>query len=331
MNLPVLICDDSGMARKQLARSLPGGWDIDISFACNGQEAINAIYQGKGDILFLDLNMPVMDGYQVLEYIRSNDLPTMVIVVSGDIQKPAYDKVKSLGALDFIKKPASGDKICSILQQYGILDNPQRQTFSELSRFDGIHIELKELMQEVVNVAMGKAGSRLSKMLNTFIKLPVPKVSIVPFNLLSSRIAARNYHALSGISEGFIGNNITGEAILLVDDSSFFRLFKLFDYDQHLRKVSDLEVLMDLSSVITGACLQSMATQLDLQLSYSHPVMLGRKQSVDTLLNGDGGEQSVLAIEVNYAIPDHEIECDLLIVFTEASIQELKERTGCLA
>ncbi|MCC5880844.1 MAG: response regulator [Idiomarina sp.] len=330
MTLPVLICDDSAMARKQMARSLPGDWDVDISFAADGAEAIDAIRAGKGDILFLDLNMPNMDGYEVLEAIRQDDLPTMVIVVSGDVQSPAYERVKSLGALDFIKKPASSEKIASILKQYGILAHPQAQNDSELHRFDNIQVELHELLQEVINVAMGEAGSRLSEMLKTFVQLPVPRVFSLPFNQLSQHIAARRFDSLSGVTEGFIGNHITGEAILLTDEQSFSRLFNLFNYDQRLRKVSDLEVLMDLSSVITGACLQNMATQLDLQLSFTHPVMLGRKQKVAELLRGNAGAQMVTAVEVNYAIPEHGVECDLLIVFTESSTAELQARTGCM-
>ena len=330
MTIPVLICDDSAMARKQMARSLPGDWDVDISFAADGEEALQAIRAGKGDILFLDLNMPNMDGYEVLQAIRKDDLPTMVIVVSGDVQAPAYERVKALGALDFITKPASSDKIAAILKQYGVLENPQVQNDSELHRFDGITVRLHELLQEVVNVAMGDAGARLSEMLNTFVQLPVPRVTSLPFNQLADHVAARRFESLSGVTEGFIGNHITGEAILLTDEQSFSRLFNLFNYDQRLRKVSDLEVLMDLSSVITGACLQSMAIQLDLQLSFSHPVMLGRKQTAAELLRGNAGAQMVTAVEVNYAIPDHGVECDLLIVFTESSMKELHERTGCL-
>ncbi|WP_338022827.1 response regulator [Aliidiomarina soli] len=332
MPLPVLICDDSAMARKVMARSLPGDWDIDVSFACDGREAISAIEAGRADLLFLDLNMPVMDGYEVLQTIRQRDLPTMAIVVSGDVQQAAYDQVMALGALDFIKKPANSTKIADILQRYGIVEKPQppsERIVDSVADTPTLAVALQDLMQEVVNIAMGEAGASLSKLLNTFVKLPVPKVMSCRYDELHRHIAAANYTTLSGVTEGFIGNNITGEAILLIDEQSFGRLFKLFDYDQRLRKVSDLEVLVDLSSVITGACLQSIGTQLDLQLSYSAPVMLGRQQNASELLNNANKAQQVLAIEVNYAIPDQSIDCDLLIVFTEQSIAELEDRAGC--
>lgn len=326
MSLPVLICDDSAMARKVMARSLPEGWDIDVSYAANGEEAIAAIKAGRGDLLFLDLNMPTMDGYEVLQYIREHDLPSMVIVVSGDIQQSAYDRVKALGALDFIKKPANSEKIATILTTYGIFEST---TVAPDEDFTTLNVSLQELMQEVVNIAMGEAGARLSNLLNTFVKLPVPRVFTCHYDALHQHIAAGSFQSLSAVTEGFIGNNITGEAMLLVDEKSFAQLFTLLDYDQRLRKVSDLEVLVDLSSLITGPCLQSIGTQLDLQLSFSAPVMLGRQQGADSLLNNHGKNEEVLVIEVNYAIPDHQVECELLLVFTHTSIHELEQRAGC--
>ena len=54
MSLPVLICDDSALARKSMARSLPKDWDITVSFAENGELGLEAIRAGKGDVVFED-------------------------------------------------------------------------------------------------------------------------------------------------------------------------------------------------------------------------------------------------------------------------------------
>lgn len=83
MTIPVLICDDSGFARKQITQALPKHWDADLFYAQNGQEALELIRMGKADALFLDLTMPVMDGFEVLETIHREDLPTLPIVISG--------------------------------------------------------------------------------------------------------------------------------------------------------------------------------------------------------------------------------------------------------
>ncbi|WP_096087517.1 response regulator [Agaribacterium haliotis] len=120
MSLPLLICDDSNMARKQVARALPEHWNAEITFASNGAEGLEAIREGKGEIVFLDLTMPEMDGYHVLEAIKDEGLKAMVIVISGDIQPEAQDRVKKLGALAFIKKPINKDKLASTLKDYGL-------------------------------------------------------------------------------------------------------------------------------------------------------------------------------------------------------------------
>ena len=121
MALPVLLCDDSSFARKQMKRALPDGWDIDLTFATNGVERVEAIRKGKGEVVVLDLTMPEMDGYGVREMIRKEDLPAMVIVVSGDIQPDAQERVKKLGAMAFIKKPIDKAKAVQILTEFGIL------------------------------------------------------------------------------------------------------------------------------------------------------------------------------------------------------------------
>ena len=121
MAIPLLICDDSNMARKQVARSLPKNWDVDITFASNGLEAVEAIRQGKGEMMFLDLTMPQMDGFGVLETIRDENLKSIVIVISGDIQPVARERVMQLGAIEFIKKPVSPEKLAETLETYGLL------------------------------------------------------------------------------------------------------------------------------------------------------------------------------------------------------------------
>ena len=120
MGIPLLICDDSNMARKQVARSLPTDWEVDITFATNGVEGLRAIREGKGEVTFLDLTMPEMDGYEVLKQVYKEDLNALVVVISGDIQPEARDRVKNLGALEFINKPINKDKLIDMLNTHGM-------------------------------------------------------------------------------------------------------------------------------------------------------------------------------------------------------------------
>jgi DNA-binding NtrC family response regulator len=120
MSVPLLVVDDSSFARKQVIRALPKDWDIEISQAGNGEEALVQIEQGKGEVVLLDLTMPVMDGFGVLEAIKARDLPAVVIVISGDIQPEAEARVMKLGALAFIKKPLDSAQLSKVLSDFGI-------------------------------------------------------------------------------------------------------------------------------------------------------------------------------------------------------------------
>jgi len=121
MAIPLLICDDSNMARKQVKRSLPDEWDVDLTFATNGVEGIEAIRAGQGEMVFLDLTMPEMDGYEVLDKVKEEGHKCIIIVISADIQPEARERVMALGALDFIRKPVNKEKLAAILQTYGLL------------------------------------------------------------------------------------------------------------------------------------------------------------------------------------------------------------------
>ena len=361
MATPLLICDDSNMARKQVARSLPDGWDVDISFATNGAEGIEAIKAGKGDVLLLDLNMPVMDGYEVLQAIVEQDLPTLVIVISGDIQPSAHKRVTGLGALDFIRKPVSKDKLTEILSAYGIYTAPTLQDKEStnpvedelsakvdlppvsISQIDEpvenkkpeiafLEPDLRDCYQEIANVAMGRAGDLLARLLDVFVVLPIPNVNLIEVSELSMALSAVEVNeSTSGICQGFIGAGISGEALLILNDSGFKDIAKLMNYKQALDNNSELELLMDMANVLIGACLSGVSEQLDMNFSQGHPVVLGQHRKISELIATNSSRwRRTLAIEISYNIENYPIKCDLLLLFTEESMKTLNNKISYL-
>jgi chemotaxis protein CheY-P-specific phosphatase CheC/ActR/RegA family two-component response regulator len=372
MPTKLLICDDSNMARKQLARSLPEGWDVDVSFAGDGIEGIKAIKAGKGDVLLLDLNMPKMDGYQVLEAILEQDLPTLTIVVSGDIQPEAHKRVISLGALDFIKKPVNKEKLTEVLLSYGVFTKEEQNvdlplepavvianvdvqksivkaksntavipplkvvavdTSAAVSNVElMLSPELRDCYQEVANVAMGRAGDLLARLLDVFVKLPIPNVNFIEVSELSMALkAVEASESTSGICQGFISAGISGEALLILNDSSFKDVASLMNYQYDEDEGTELELLMDLANVLIGACLKGISEQLDIVFSQGHPVVLGQHRKISELIaNNTNKWKKTLAIEISYSIENYPIKCDLLLLFTEKSMQTLNNKLSYL-
>ena len=326
MATPVLICDDSSFARKQMARALPPNWDVEVTFAASGIEALDAIKAGKGDILFLDLNMPLMDGYEVLEKIRQADLPTMVIVVSGDVQPEAYQRVTSLGALDFVKKPTSPEKILEILDKFGI-----RSEFSQEQREINVEVSAHDCYQEIANVAMGRAADLLARLLGEFVVMPIPNVNMLEASEL--RMALKGVaegKAACAVGQGFIGGGIAGEALLMFNEAGLADIARLMKYDGELNQTMGIELTMDIGSVLIGACLKGIADQLDISFSQGVPVVLGHHLDVGHLISQKRWNKT-LAIEMGYTIENRNISCDLLLLFTEDSIEHLNELVSYIA
>ncbi len=323
MTIPVLICDDSSMARKQMARALPQEWDVDVSFAENGVQGIKAIKAGKAEVLFLDLNMPEMDGYQVLEAIRAQDLPTMVVVVSGDIQPEAYQRVMQLGAVAFIKKPVSGEQIEEILLQYGIRGDSKGNV-----RNISVDVDILDAYREIANVAMGRAGDLLARLLDVFVILPIPNVNMIEVSELRMALnEVADNDTLSAVCQGFIGAGIAGEALLMFNESSFSDIAELMKYKGDIDETAQLELLMDVASILLGACLTGIADQLDISFSQGHPMVIGRHVKVRDLLKYNASQwNKTLAIEIAYSIENRRINCDLLLLFTEDSLPALNKQ-----
>lgn len=315
--VPIVICDDSRLARKQIASALHG-WNVDVTFAELGQQGLEAVRARKGDILFLDLNMPIMDGYQVLEEIRREDLPAMVIVVSGDVQPEARKRVLELGALEFIKKPCSPEIIAEVLNRYGLLTELEHVDEPLLSEEV---IELPDYYQEISNVAMGEAGAMLASLLDTFVDLPIPKVSLVsPADVQALLLSAANSD-FDLVSQGFVGPDLAGEALLVIKRSNLDTIARLMDMQGQIDQL-EAELEMFLSNVLIGAFSSSFSKQLDITFSRATPIIL---RDFSGISEHNAQWDKALMISIDYQLKAQGFHCELLVIFTVDSLPKLRQ------
>nr|WP_076426995.1 response regulator [Pseudomonas alcaligenes] len=326
--IPLLVCDDSAMARKQLIRALPPEWPVSITQASQGEEAMAAIRQGLGEVVLLDLTMPVMDGYQVLAQVREEGHACRIIVVSGDVQEEARRRVTELGALAFVRKPAPAETLRATLDELGLLQLTATADSIEPASIPAAptpKVGFRDALREVSNVAMGRAAALLAEELGVFVQLPIPAVNIFEASELHMALTDANRgEQLSAVCQGFVGEAIAGEALLLFHDSQVADIAHLLG----LRTGSDAdtsEMLMDLASILIGACLSGIAEQLDIRFSQGHPQLLGQHaRSIDELIQFNGARwRKTLAVEISYGLENHKVNFDLLLLFTENSIPRL--------
>ena len=83
MKLRALIADDEPLARERLRFLLAGQDEVEVGGECrNGREVIAALRESRFDVLFLDIQMPGKDGFEVIEQIGSVHMPVTVFVTA---------------------------------------------------------------------------------------------------------------------------------------------------------------------------------------------------------------------------------------------------------
>ncbi len=104
-NHHVLAVDDNRMTRLKMARALQD--EYGVSQAQGGQEALSLLRSKPFHLVLLDIEMPDMDGFEVLRQMKEDpslrDIP--VIVVSGMEDKASFERCLEIGAVDYVTKP----------------------------------------------------------------------------------------------------------------------------------------------------------------------------------------------------------------------------------
>lgn len=320
----VLICDDSSLARKQMLRALPEGWAVQIEQVSNGQMALERLREGGIDLLFLDLTMDVMDGYEVLQALQAERLKLPVIVVSADIQEEAVRRVLAYGALAFLRKPVDPVQLRQLLASHRLLDGLDAHGERAVDH----PVSFREAFGEVVNVGMGRAAALLARVLGVYVQLPIPNVNILEVGELHMALedAARG-EKITAVCQGYIGSGIAGEALLIFHDSEVADMARLMRLDNY----REMEMLLDLSSLLISACLSGIAEQIDVSFSQGHPQVLGQRASIGELIQINQQRwKKTLAVEISYTLEGHDIHFDLLLLFTEDSLNLLSRKLSYL-
>jgi two-component system LytT family response regulator len=144
MTIRAMIVDDEPLARRRIRSLLAEAGDVEVAAECaNGKEAIQAIEASPPDLLFLDIQMPELDGFDVLQAVGVGHVPVVIFVT-------AYDQFAvrafEAHALDYLLKPFDDERFEAALQrartqirqrQGGDLDRRLRALLAEARRDRG--------------------------------------------------------------------------------------------------------------------------------------------------------------------------------------------------
>ncbi|GAB6059828.1 response regulator [Desulfonatronum parangueonense] len=100
----VMVADDSMFQRFTLVKMLKN-LEYEVIEAKDGQECLDSIARETPDALLLDLNMPIRNGFEVLETLQSQGADFPILVISADIQESSRQRCLDLGAKAVLSKP----------------------------------------------------------------------------------------------------------------------------------------------------------------------------------------------------------------------------------
>ncbi|HMI92469.1 MAG TPA: response regulator [Polyangiales bacterium] len=116
--LKILVVDDSKVMREMIVACLRGVHGLEFVHAASGLEAIERLSLGAFDLVFLDLNMPDIGGFEVVEFVRSQDtlkdLPIIVVTTRGE--EATRTRALQLGASRFMTKPFDPEAVVAELR-----------------------------------------------------------------------------------------------------------------------------------------------------------------------------------------------------------------------
>jgi two-component system chemotaxis response regulator CheY len=116
----ILIADDSPTMRSMLVSTIESLGDYRIVEASSGFEALRLLPREKVDLILTDINMPDINGLELISYLRNNSnyLTIPVIIISTEGSQKDIDKGKLLGANEYLIKPIDHAKLQALISSY---------------------------------------------------------------------------------------------------------------------------------------------------------------------------------------------------------------------
>ena len=157
MSLSTVIVDDEQLARDELAYLLKNIGDVDVvAQGKNGVEAVNLIREHNPDLVFLDVQMPGLDGFGVIKKLLDKKLPLPKIVFSTAFDQYAV-KAFEVNAVDYLLKPFDRKRVAQSVEKARATMEPPATSSDKLDKL----VSMLESQKPQASRILLKAGGRL--------------------------------------------------------------------------------------------------------------------------------------------------------------------------
>jgi two-component system LytT family response regulator len=229
--IKTIIADDEQLAREALRRLLEAFEQIDIVGECkNGFEVVQAVRDKEPDLLFLDIQMPKLDGFDVLELL-GDESPVVIFVTAFDeFALKAFDTF----AVDYLLKPVKQERLATALER---ADEKFRLT--ELERYSQMTRDHQLAQRPIQRICVREQSV----------------VHIIPTKEILYIEAQEDYINITSIKGEFLKNHKLGRIADVLDENIFCRIHR-----SHLININFLDRIESITKDRRVAVLKNKKT-----------------------------------------------------------------------
>ena len=186
--------------------------------------------------------------------------------------------------------------------------------------FAALTEDQRDALQELMNIAMGQAADRLARLIDTLVILSVPRILLAsecgedlkgcPFFLQPAAVVTR---------QSFLGA-LRGEVLVSFDQDGADELASLLGYDEDVDPAGHDELMLDVTNILSSACIQGLAEQLALPGFFGAPSILATQTTLAAAVGEDMNREQTLVLEICFKVESHRFTCELLICVASESI-----------
>ncbi|WP_338839037.1 GAF domain-containing hybrid sensor histidine kinase/response regulator [Flavobacterium ginsenosidimutans] len=186
-NLKILLCEDNVLNQK-LAKSVINNFGFDLDIAQNGEEGIELLSQNKYDLVLMDLQMPVKDGYQTTEYIRKEMNSTIpIIAMTAHSLVGEQEKCYKVGMNAYVPKPFKQPVLLKAIKTVMNQDSEaNHRRIVDMTFLDEMACGDTEFKKEMINLFVEKIPSQAKEMEEAFHNTDHDSVKKLAHNMKSS-------------------------------------------------------------------------------------------------------------------------------------------------
>jgi len=188
---------------------------------------------------------------------------------------------------------------------------------------DMLSEDQRDALQELMNVAMGQAADQLARLTDTFVVLSVPRIHS------AANISEAQLPAIMGAEQmvditrqSFLGQ-VRGETFVCFGSRGADQLAELMGYDEDNIQQRE-ELMLDVTNILSGACINSLAEQFEIPVSYGAPSVFSQQAPFKQAMNNKALQShQTLIMEIRLEVKACQFTCDLLLCIAQETVEHV--------